>query len=263
MYAVGGGFWEFDVSDPSRLSLVSYIELPTQGDNIQLNGNIALVGTFGGLTAVDISTGSEPRIIGTLEGIGRVHSFTVVSERLVYAVGEDQQLWQVRIEGNNVPTLGSAIPVSGQSARVNFEGGLLFVSTWQGMWIMEMADPDSPQPVSFISVDDIFPFDVAVSGETAYFAERRGVRVVDISNPASPVDLRWKIPIRDALAVSASENSLVVAYGDNGFHSFDIGDRHSPAPVTSISTDHVESVVSDENVAYGTAHPGIFIFFIR
>ena len=77
-----------------------------------------------------------------------------------------------------------------------------------------------------------YTYDVAVSGSYAYLAnEEAGLRVIDISNPASPIEVGYIDTWDSALDVAVSRSYAYVAAWVDGLRVVDVSDPANPVEV--------------------------------
>ncbi|MCP4345484.1 MAG: hypothetical protein GY795_08150 [Desulfobacterales bacterium] len=99
------------------------------------------------------------------------------------------------------------------------------------------------------SEDLNFPLDVAVIGDTAYVADAtEGLKIIDVSNPASPVKI-GAVDMPDwAYGVAVIGDTAYVAGGKEGLQVIDVGDPTNPVIIGSADTPssaHNVSIIGD------------------
>jgi len=187
-----GGLWVVDVSDPASPREITL--LSTEDDmalDLALSGNYACIATppMGHFLIIDISDPVNPHQVGRLE------------------------------------LTGEHLKVSGQ--RIEYAGSLLYVVDRDGLAVIDVSSPSSPQEVGFYAnpdwvgepteigssglMDLLAPpgsfLDVAASGQHAFIASSNsGLRVLDVSNPASPREVAQLDTPGSAIRVLVSDN---------------------------------------------------------
>ena len=94
---------------------------------------------------------------------------------------------------------------------------------------------------------------VGLSGTVAYFADFSGadVRIIDVSNPASPAELATRSPSGNARNISVSGSRLFVATGGTGFFYYDISTPAAPVQIAGAAPGGiVEDVAGVGSTAY-------------
>ncbi len=95
--------------------------------------------------------------------------------------------------------------------------------------IYDIADPARPGIVGLLEVEGVMA-DLAVSDGTAYLAGAAGwLRVVDVSDPGAPTEVRVIEGAGDGIVVSGSY--LYTAHVDTGVHIYDISSPREPVEV--------------------------------
>jgi len=113
---------------------------------------------------------------------------------------------------------------------------------------------------ALISIGGTATVDVAkgltLEGDLAYVADgRSGLRIIDVSNPAWPVELGGTSTFEGyAKTVVVSEGYAYVAdefgSGAFGFHIFDVSDPTTPVEVAAVRPRGAEDIILDGTVAY-------------
>jgi hypothetical protein len=165
--AVRDGFAYLSSSSSPRLQVVNVSNPanPTAGSGVTLTGpgGVALSGGYAivadgtsGLRMVDISNPANPTITGT------------------------------------------GAPLSGGSlTRVAVKGDYAYAGSHPGMQIFDISDPTRPFVAGFVDSDGGGANDIALRGHFAYIADGayfqlNGLKVIDVSNPALPVQVgKW------------------------------------------------------------------------
>lgn len=111
-------------------------------------------------------------------------------------------------------------------------GALAYVGTTDGLLILDVQDPTSPQYVSdYDTVGDVRG--VAISGTLAYLADTQyGLHVVNIATPTHPVQVTG-VPMFDVLDVMIEEAYAYVAHA-TGLRVLDLSDPEAPQQVGSV-----------------------------
>ena len=81
-----------------------------------------------------------------------------------------------------------------------------------------------------------WPFAVHVAGNYAYVvANESGLRVVNLANPAKPVEVSF-VPTKSAISVTVAGNLAWLSDGSGGLCAFDITNPSKPVEVDAYKT---------------------------
>jgi len=135
--------------------------------------------------------------------------------------------------GANEPTAWQMVgQIGGPTTAVALQGDYAYVGVGLRLVVPDVTNPVTPTEVGSTAPFPSFVEDVAVSGTRAYVAVGpAGLRVVDVSDPADPVELgAWDSPgYAEGVAVSGSY--AYVADGPYGLRVVDLSDPAHPTPV--------------------------------
>ncbi len=148
--------------------------------------------------------------------------------------------------------------------EMRVEGGVLYAASRRGgLLTIDVSDPSSAALLgSCDSIPDVLA--VEVVGGLAYIAGRDWdgeedlglFRIVDVSDPATPVDLggvSW--PINEGVAIAVRSDHAYIAAYEAGLHVVDVSDPSSPALVQTLDMGGpVSSVRVSGSRAYVTAY---------
>lgn len=141
----------------------------------------------------------------------------------------------------------------------------LFIGTQTGMYIMNLNNPAKPQQTALYR--HIFSCDpVVAQGHYAYVTLRSGtacntgpnrLEVVDISNPANPVQVN-SISMINPHGLGIDGNLLFVSEGDSGLKVFDATDPVDLKLIKTFSDIRSYDVIPNRSVLIVTGQDGIF-----
>jgi hypothetical protein len=206
---VGGDLRIIDISDPATLTEVGFYDTPGGGQGVAVAGDYAYVAdTDRGLRVVNVSNPTAPVEVGFCETRDSAHNVAVAGD---YAYVTHNPMWD-----------GS-----------QWVGG--------GLQVVEVSDPAVPTEVGFYDTPG-WANDVAVAGGYANIADapvqdgsqwaNGGLRVVDVSNPAAPVESGFFETPRFAEGVAVAGGYAYVADGDGG--GLRVVDVSNPAALTEV-----------------------------
>ncbi len=155
--ATNGGVLVYDITEPKAIQQVQTYTYPARGmgADVTVDNHYAFVATnYDGLEIIDIADPKQPVAIGDYENV---------------------------------------LPTS-----VQVKENYAYVASLAGLFILDVTDPVAPQKVSFFDTPGLC-WGVALSGTYAYVSdvfyrdlagapESVGLRVLDVSNPAAPLE---------------------------------------------------------------------------
>lgn len=185
----------FDVSNPLQPNLLGIGLVPSPVYDLQLTGTRAYYSDLGTLKTVDLADPNRPIMVGqytppaptwTLGGLDSVST-------LIYAPMRDR-LGIVDMAEPATPVLVSAKQLEVFAGDVRVFGSRAYVVTQRGYWesILHLLDVSNPQaPVILGQYEDhgcplLAP---SVQGNLAFTPATNGLRVIDVADPAGPVQL--------------------------------------------------------------------------
>jgi parallel beta-helix repeat protein len=200
--------------------------------NIKLAGSTLYAGTFlgspeAGLYALDISDPTHPQMVGYYANIEECWGIDVDGSMVYVADVSGLKIFDF----SNPPNLNLVgfHPYSG-TGGISVRDGLAYVSKGgAGVEIYNITDPATISLVgSFTSPTSSALGPVSLDGNNAYVSEHWGLRILDISNPASPTEVSYT-PTHEETYWLAFNGSLVfVAEGSYGFSVYDVSNPAAP-----------------------------------
>jgi len=223
---------------------------------IDVSGNVAYVSTYGdGLQILDISNPTAPTKLGGYYPPGstwRVVYSVVVSNNYAYACDDMVGLFILDVSNPAVPRrVGGYKPTaSGNKVAVAYDvflaGKYAYIAAGEGgLVVLDVSNPASPRRVGQLGVPGEV-HGVTVSGNYAYLADRSldgswppwpgtgALRIMDISNPASPQPVADYPVEGEAWSLAVSGNFAYVAAGA-GLQVIDVSDPANPQRIGSHS----------------------------
>lgn len=152
-------------------------------------------GSMGTLHVGDVSDPSAPRLLGSL-GLPRPAWGVAVAGDYAYVADESAGLIVVNVAEPAAPVRRGVYNTSGSAYDVVLVGHLAYVADGEsGLVVVDVTDPAAPRRVGSLDGSGEV-HQVTVSGSYAYLADRfwsgtdsqpyGALRIVDVSNPASP-----------------------------------------------------------------------------
>jgi hypothetical protein len=199
----------------------------------------------GGLSVFDLSDPRAPIEIGFLQLLYGAWSVAVEGET-AYVAAQQAGLRAIDVSDPEAPAaLGSLATPYGAAAALAVTNGLAYVldgyppgSSARDLHIIDLSIPTTPIEVGTTTVSGTtFRPKVAVVGDLAYVTVgEEGLRVIDVSNPATPVAIS-AIDTPGFAAGATGVNSVAyIADGETGLRIFDFAKPTAPVEISAIDT---------------------------
>lgn len=239
----------------------------------------------GNLYVLDITRPREPRLLGTLAGLGTTRQL-VIRNHLAYITARQDGLWIVDVSDPAKPTLVSHYDTVEMATGIWVSGGLAFIATrCYGVETVDVSDPRHPRHISTLK-----------TGEAQSCWARDGLLyigdwapkkllIADMKNPRQPVIvgeglldgygdggcLRGKYCFAATGHHSRASNKEEGQGKGHGLEIFEITDPARPVFVSrvkfpalySIYNDMWTSRVAGDHCVVADTHNGLFVVAIR
>ncbi len=125
----------------------------------------------------------------------------------------------------------------GTARAVAVSGSLAFVGSGTTLLVLDVSAPSSPQLLGSVTLPELVD-GIAAAGSHAYVANgTSGLRVIDVSNPAAPVEVGVSdVTEEGAMDVAVAGSHAYVAYGSLGLRVIDVSEPSLPVVVGAIDT---------------------------
>jgi len=203
-----------------------------------------------GLQVVNVSVATNPTNVVTIPSGYRTASIVFDGNYGYVAVG-DSGMYVYNVTNPAAPTFAGKIGTTGRAAFVSYGavtvGGLpvghIFVScraTVSGVSALNVSTPATPTLSSFLMANQAasgIAYSPFYSDGKIYVAYgTAGLRIIDVSNPASITSLSTTALGGDSRGVVASGNYAYVAAGTSGIFVVDVTNPASPVKLSTITT---------------------------
>jgi hypothetical protein len=220
-----------DASNPAAISQIGSCTVLIAADIVAVGSLAYVVDSNQGLRVFDVSNPADPAQIGLYPHAPPNGRIAVVGQ-FVY-LSEGAALAIIDVSNPAAPTLVTEFtpptPSAAQISNLAAIGNLVYLATTQGLKIVDVTDEHNPQQVGFLSYATGL-YDLAVEGNiVCAVGSNTGLRIIDVSNPASPVEL-GALPLTSAYAVAVT-GTYAYAWCDNvGVCVIDVSIPGSPTP---------------------------------
>ena len=230
------GLCVIDVSDPVGLREMGNYSLPADPRDVAIAGSYAYVadGTSG-LHVIDVTDQEKPVPVGVCEFEGEARDVEVVGDYAYLASG-GQGLAIVDISNPATPAMAAMYPWSQygyppEPEAVSVAGSHAYVVDGLG-GVIKVIDVSAPNRPAEVADYDIYANDIAVASSYAYLVGGTLLSVLDVSDPAAPVETGSLATSGYATAVSVSGSHAYVAC-DEVMLVIDVSDPSAPTQVGS------------------------------
>ena len=229
-----------NVSDPAHPSIIGQTDLPVNNvADVALTKNyVYAVAGDAGLRVVDISTPLSPTEVGSCHAPGEVAFNVVVMGSYAYVSDYNRDtgggLAIIDISDPTQPNeVGFYHTRCANTLDVAVAGNYAYVLTYGDLRIVDISNPTNPVKISSCDMpDEVGAVALEVQGNYAYVAARgAGLRVVDISTLAAPVEVGFYDTPGWAADVTVAGNYAYVADSNAGLRVVDVSNPAAPVEV--------------------------------
>lgn len=244
------GLYIINVTTAAAPFKLGHLDTPGQAQSVAVSesGNYAYVADLDqGVRVINISNRANPVEVGSFNPAGLGHwAYTVQVAGTNVFVGGEGGLRSINVSNPAQPTLADFFEISGGSPYkgVALAGNYAYVADGDLLRIININNPANlVQTGSYDPPEFEYPYTVFVSGNYAYLgAGDSGVRLVNITNPASPSGAGIYNTPGNAWELAAAGNYAYVADGLGGLRIINVTDKQNP------------SLASSYDVVLGSAH---------
>jgi len=207
-YIAGGynGVHVFNIQNPLEPVWLKSVALPNEAYSIVVSNGYAYVAVYEtGLVIIDVNPLSSASIIQTIPMTNPLQ--VSVWNGWAY-VCEDNYLHIIDITPPETATLEVSFTNPSNIAGFEATNGYAYLAHYDGFSIIDVDPPESSTNLKTIPTPEV-AYDVAISGNLAYVADRfGGIQVVDISVPANAsiiknvptIETAWEITVANGYA---------------------------------------------------------------
>ena len=245
-----GGVAIFDIADPVNPVHLSGLPFEVVLD-VSLNGDYLLVSAYEqGLAIVDISDPSSPQILSVYHPDSGSVDVVYGYGNLVVVGMRSSGLYAIDISNPSSPLLLDTLSV-GTIYEIFIRNDTIFAAG--GNYDFIIVDATNPSSLNFVTgyTSGFFRWatDLKVIGDTVYLADMgEGLRVVDISDPTSPVDVDSLDTYDYAQRLDVSGNYAYLGTSDDTLFVVNLSTMSVVG--TYVDEDDLRDVVVMGNLAY-------------
>lgn len=139
---------------------------------------------------------------------------------------------------------------------------IAYVTSWEGLHLLDIADPTVPYQLGFYPAPYQSAAGVAVAGNRAYVMAI-GLHIVDVSNPTAPVQLSFYQPPPAPISNPAvAGDTVFLAAGETGLIGVDVSDPTQPREISRVAAQEARWVTTAGSRAYLVDRDGVRILDI-
>ncbi|MBT6176268.1 MAG: hypothetical protein HOI23_03405 [Deltaproteobacteria bacterium] len=229
----GYGLYVFDVSSPENVEEVTYQEYADASGLAYAEPYLYMVSHDGKLRVFDMTSPSQPQLIGETGGLGNPWEVVLHGDR-AYVGDNSLGVIAFDISTPQSPSILNIVSARGGVQDLVHANGHLFAAVGSaGVQVFTLDNPDLPVSLSTITLGGAV-ISVSVSGNHLWTTDQQSVAVTDISDPANPVQLAVEDTPSWAMHVAGqSEGAFVADWQKLARYTFDAG---KIAPDADVST---------------------------
>ncbi len=251
-----------DVTDPALPELLSI------GD---IAGLAKSVGASGGYTysddgsiwpshlkVMDFTNPYAPVLVNTIETNQLMREMKIVGG---YGYIGDHAFQIADLSNPAAPIIiGNYQPIYNVNG-LDIQGNLVYLAAGQNLIIIDATDKQHPVALGDLGLAyDVRGIDV--DGNYAYAAWTNfnyiggGFSIIDVSNPANPIEVSRVLTTWGAHGISVDKNTLFVGAGNQGLLMFDVSDKSNPSQIGYFDRSFGGDLVSENGIIYLSAEQG-------
>lgn len=196
LFVGGTSLQIFDLEDPINLKALGTYSPPTPSslNKIRIYGTNVFTSQQNKLIVLDFSDPNNLQLQGTIEDANWYLTDIAVNDTIAFCPSQRLGMVIIDISDLTNPKQIGVYDTPGFANGVAIRDEVLYVadgnfpSEERGLRVFDISQPANLQQISFLPTSGD-PWMIELSGHYAYISDRPGLRVVDISNPATPVEI--------------------------------------------------------------------------
>jgi len=224
-----------DISNPTAPQEIGSYEFSDDVIDVKIGGAYAYVAaSSAGLAILDVSDPAHPQEVSVSDTPGSARG-VFVAGNLAYVADYDQGLLIFNVTDPTNPVLASVTDTPGYAYKIAVNGTYAYVAdSSEGLRIYNISNPTAPYVVGVHDTSG-YTYGVSLSGNYAYIADFYAVRIIDVSNPASPVEMGY-FSSSYALDVTVSGVYAYASYSEKGLKILDVSNPANPTQAATLLT---------------------------
>lgn len=255
--ATGSNLDIFNISNPSSPQWVSSFDVDDWTQNVSVSGSYAFVSDYSyGLFVVDVSNPAAPNQIGYAATGFRTTKVAFDGNYAFVANGDSMKVLDISTPSN--PQIISGIGAEDRAVNVSVGVGKAFFADRNfGLQCIDISNVNS---LSVLHQATLIP-PASGSAFSTFYSDNKvftaygesGIRILNVTNPSSPVLLGEVDTPGDARGVVVKDGYAYVADRDEGVRIINATNPNSPSETGSIATPRARGIAINGNYVYVAA----------
>ncbi len=251
-----------NIGSPSSPYEEGHFEFVGNTIGVFVSGNYAYLACHQrGMRIVNVSNPSAPFEAGHFDTPYQAIDITVAGN-YAYLGDKYNGLRIINISDPSDPYQEGFFPCPGDAFGIAVSGNYAYLAALQYLYILDITNPSAPYQVGSCTVS--YSSAIAIAGDYAYIGVGGyGLRIVNISDPASPYVVGSYNTYEYVNSVKVSGDYVYLAVGISGLLILDVNDPSSPILIGDFNTDgSAEGIDISGNYAYVADDLGLQIIDI-
>jgi len=247
--------------DPATLAVLDTDATAGEASDLALSGStLAVAVGFGGCQIWDLSSPLAPVWIATF-GAGARAVDAGMSANTLFVAGDESGLQVHDLTDPAAPEWVTTVPSSTNPRCLTVSDSLVYVAeALGGLKIYSITNPTAPAFVGSDSASGLVTVRrLALSGSHLAMTDGHQVNLLDVSNPAAPLQIASNIPSGYVFDLTASDTHFYAACGGSGLRILDrstlgtVGTYSTePSPVVSVTVQGDQAYIGDGSGTFRT-----------
>ena len=243
-YAYVGYSYEFAVVEASDLTAMNRVGyLPISANDIVLQAPLAYVAGRDGLTIVDVTEPTAPRIVGQLATVQPAVDVELTGDGAALLIVDHRILLTVDVTDPARPRRSSSTEPGERIDAVATAGAYAYLATNSGLAILDISTVDDPHQVGAIRAEWRWSHGIVVQEGIAYLTNLDGLAIVDVAEPSNPRLISLSAVEGSTAGLAVRDGIVYIANGSHGVRLVDVTNPARPALLARVPVDG--GVVSD------------------
>jgi hypothetical protein len=255
------GLYVFDVSDPGVPVEVGHYDTERNVRSLAVRDHLAFVGDGGYFTVLDISRPDSMFALGAMPLSSSLGFGIELVGNYAYLLDTRRTLRVVDItDPTNLVALDS-LETPGEATQFEIQANYAYIADefFSGLRVIDISNPAELTQVGSLEPHRLAR-SIAISGPYLYVGERRGLRVMNVSDPTNPIEIGG-LPIpEDVEDIALYEGFAFLAEQDSGLEVVDISNPLAPLSVGRFVPENrhsISSVYVENGLAYAVGSDGL------
>ncbi|MBZ0265348.1 T9SS type A sorting domain-containing protein [bacterium] len=257
------GLSVLDIRDRHNPVEVARCRTVGRAGNITIQGELAYIGDSrdGWLSVIDISSPQNPLEIGQFQ-FDEPITDVVIEGDFAFLACRQSGLIVVDVSNPTDPTIVDIYDTPGNVSKIAIAGNCAFVTDSDSVRIISISDVMNMEELAAFPA---IPSDVHVDNGIAYVSDwSGGMHIIDVSEPANPVEMSYFITPPNATSVSVSGNLVYLTLDntDVDLVIIDVTDPYNALQLEGlVTTNRTENVAIVDNFSFlAEGYAGIQVF---